>query len=136
MPEDPTPLAPSRPRTPQRKLTPSPKPSSPPESVRPEEEIGSARKLHPPKAKLKSRTARQIRAAQAPRDPGGEVERASGRDVDATPEERLFDELVDYGNVARDLDRMASRNPRTAVLGGLAIGFLIGFGAGLLAARD
>ncbi|MEP6800930.1 MAG: hypothetical protein ABJC07_03265 [Acidobacteriota bacterium] len=51
------------------------------------------------------------------------------------PEALLFDELVDYGTTARDLDRLASRNPRTAVLGGLAVGFLIGFGAGILTAK-
>ena len=47
-----------------------------------------------------------------------------------------FDRIVADDGFARDFDRLASDNPRSAVLTALAVGVAIGFVAGILMARD
>lgn len=47
-----------------------------------------------------------------------------------------FDHLVADDGFVRDFDRLASNNPKSAVMTALAVGVAIGFVAGLLIARD
>ncbi len=70
------------------------------------------------------------------RDPRLDEEAASQPGGRIGPEPRLYDELVDYGDPLRDLDRLVWRNPRTAVLVAISFGAVIGFGLGIFAARE
>ncbi|MEP6769093.1 MAG: hypothetical protein ABJC61_10515 [Acidobacteriota bacterium] len=76
------------------------------------------------------------REQQAFRPSAPEVDRRSRNDTAAQSGERAFDELLASATSVRDLERLASDNPRTAVIGALAVGFVIGFGVGLLASKD
>ena len=126
MPEDTPPASPPPRRSPRRK-----RPPAADASARPDDRAESAREQ--PHAKTK-KTATGAGATGSSRERGTEA--GSRLDAQREPDEGVFDEVVDYGNAVRDLDRMASRNPRTAMLGALAVGFLIGFGVGILAAGD
>ncbi len=64
-----------------------------------------------------------------------ESEAGSRDEVGMEPDARALEELLASSASVRDLERLASDNPRTAVFGALAAGFLIGFGVGLLAAK-
>ena len=48
----------------------------------------------------------------------------------------VFDHLIHDDGFVRDFDRLASENPKSAVLTALAVGVAIGFVAGILLARD
>ncbi|MCA1581503.1 MAG: hypothetical protein LC796_08950 [Acidobacteria bacterium] len=78
----------------------------------------------------------RARERQPSRDSRVQTEAAFMNDAEGEPVERAFDERLTSASSVRDLERLASENPRTAVMGALAVGFLIGFGVGFLAARD
>ncbi len=76
---------------------------------------------------------RQPAASRERREP---ARAGSINDVEMEADERELEELLASASSLRDLERLASDNPRTAVIGAVAVGFLIGFGVGLLAAKD
>jgi hypothetical protein len=54
----------------------------------------------------------------------------------SAPVPPVFDHLLDDDGFVRDFDRLASNNPKSAVLTALAVGVAIGFVAGMLLSRD
>ncbi len=125
MPEDTSPDSPTRPaprrRAPRRK----------PAAATPDRE-GAETPREPENAK----TATSPGVPESSRAAAARVEEPSRPNPRREQNDRVFDELVDYGSPARDLNRLASRNPGRALLGALAVGFMVGFGVGILAARD
>ncbi|HEY6049953.1 MAG TPA: hypothetical protein VIZ58_01815 [Thermoanaerobaculia bacterium] len=99
---------------------------------------GRARK---PRTRKAVRTASSGSAAQhagRPASPEAATPAAAAVPSNGNPVEPppAFDRIVADDGFARDFDRLASDNPRSAVLTALAVGVAIGFVAGILMARD
>ena len=67
---------------------------------------------------------------------GESISAASSSRSTGAPVPPVFDRLLDDDGFVRDFDRLASNNPKSAVLTALAVGVAIGFVAGLLLSRD
>ncbi|MEO8191657.1 MAG: hypothetical protein ABI682_15090 [Acidobacteriota bacterium] len=130
MPEDRSSDSPDSPTRPApRRRSPRRKPAA---STPDREAAATPRELEAVKTALSPGVPESSRATAG----GRSVEEPSRPDPRSEQNDRVFDELVDYGSPARDLNRLASRNPGRALLGALAVGFVVGFGVGVLVARD
>jgi hypothetical protein len=102
---------------------------SPPASRRPRGRTGRPR-AKTNKTTPATRAVRRPNSSASPASPG--IAATTG-----SPEPPpSFDHLVADDGFVRDFDRLASNNPKSAVMTALAVGVAVGFVAGLLLARD
>jgi hypothetical protein len=104
-----------------------------------EDSSPAAARPRKPRAKTGTRVsggkgaAPRAKRAPAPKDAAPIAPAAPNRGPEAPPQ---FDHLVADDGFVRDFDRLASSNPKSAVVTALAVGIAVGFLAALILSRD